>query len=581
MQKPNFVFLLATTLLVSCGGGEQPRIDLSHEKVVVFKPQSIDGLVQLPDGAVFKGGYKNGLFNGKGQLVWSNGDRYQGEFKNGLKNGVGKEVLASGVTYEGKYVNGYWQGKGKVKFKNGGSYEGDFKQNAFNGVGKYVSYDGIVYEGEFKNDRMDGKGTIHYPKGASYEGEVKDWKMHGAGVYTTSDKAVTYSGEFINNALNGKGRIKYKNGVTYTGDIKNWRADGVGKIVSKDGVSYTGEFKNNLYEGKGVLVYKNGNRYEGEFKEGLRQGHGKYVMANPKGRKKELVGWWEYDSYYGEKEPKRDKDGNVLETKKENKPPLDAEKLFYAQHDLLNASLAKVLPERPNLTDMYFLGFAGYGDQDVFMKEVLFAKKMFDKTFQTTGRSFVLVNNRKSIETEPLATVTNLEITLQQLAKVMDPEKDILFIYLTSHGSEKYGLSVSLAGLPFNDLSAAKFAQILKNSKIKWKVIAISSCYSGEFIDALKDEHTLVMTSARADHVSFGCSDEADFTYFGEALLKDSIPTTNSFVSAFKKTRELVMTRENKEKYDHSEPQLWTAPAIEKQLLNWRRSLVKTAMLAR
>lgn len=581
MKSYMYLFLLATILLLSCDSEKQSRIDLSHEHIVVFKPETINGLVQLPDGAVYKGGYKNGLFDGEGQLAWSNGDRYQGEFKNGFKHGEGKDILANGTTYEGQFTKGYWQGKGKVVFSTGESYEGDFQQNEFEGRGKYVAYDGVVYEGEFKNNRMNGKGTIRYSSGASYNGEVKNWKMHGMGVYSTADKTVTYSGEFVDNAQNGNGEIRYNDGSVYTGEIKNWQADGKGKAIAKSGTTYTGEFKYNLYNGKGVLEYKNGNRYEGEFKNGSRHGQGKFVMAHPKGRKKVLVGWWEYGSYVGEKEPKRDKDGNIVATTSKTREAIDAESVFYSQHDLLNSSLAKVLPGRPNQTDMYFLGFAGYGSQDVFMKEVRYAKHMFDKTFQTKGRSFALINNDRLTKTVPLASVTNLEIALQHLASVMDIDQDILFIYLTSHGSEKDGLAVSLPGLPLNDLSAKKLAEILKKSRIKWKVVAISSCYSGEFIDELKDEHTLIMTSARGDHVSFGCSDEAEFTYFGEALLKDSIPETNSFVSAFKKARELVMAREDKEKYDHSDPQLWTSPAIEKQLSTWRRTLVKTALLTR
>ena len=572
---------VVTIFLVACDSDDKSHIDLSREKVVVFKPESIHGLVQVPDGAIYKGSYKNGLFDGTGELVWSNGDFYRGEFKNGLKHGEGKEVFVSGTIYEGEFVNGYQQGKGKVKYNNGESYVGEFKQNEFDGNGKYLTHDGIVYAGEFKQSRMSGKGTIRYASGAFYQGEVRDWKMHGQGVYSTADKSTIYSGTFADNVQNGKGEIRYSDGSVYTGDIKNWQADGIGKAVAKRGTTYTGGFKANLYNGKGVMVYKNGDRYEGEFEEGSRHGMGKLIMAHPKGRKKELVGWWEYDSYYGEKAPKRDKDGNLLVDRKTRRVPLDAEDIFYSQSTLLDSSLAKVLPGRPHRPDLYFLGFAGYGSQDVFMKEVNYAQKMFDKTFATAGRSFALINNRQVVKTVPLASVTNLERTLQHLAKIMDLDQDILFIYLTSHGSAKDGLSVSLRGLPLNNLSADKLAGMLKASKIKWKVIAISSCYSGEFVDALKDENTLIMTSARADHVSFGCSDDAEFTYFGEALLKDSIPASASFVSAFAKARELIKARENKENYDHSDPQLWTSPKIEKQLLSWRHSLVKTSMLTR
>jgi len=581
MKKVLCFLLLAMFSLVSCDKSSGDLVDLRHEKVVVFKAKSSKGLVQLPDGAVYKGEYKNGLFDGEGQLVWSNGNRYVGEFRQGLKHGKGRDMLASGTVYDGDFVNGFWEGQGTLETGTGGTYVGEFKQGMLSGKGKYVSFDGKVYDGDFKNNRMNGKGSIIYPDGGRFRGEVKDWRMNGEGEYTTPKKYVIYKGHFVNDEMKGKGEIRYKDGSYYKGEIHDWQANGTGKAVSKRGMTYTGEFKNNLYNGIGVLVYKNGDRYEGGFEEGLRQGHGKLIRANPKGHKKLLVGWWQYGSYYGEVEPKKDKNGNLIASGTHKRAKLDAESIFYSQRNLLDTSLADIKAGRPDRVEMYFLGFAGYGGQDVFMKEVRFAKHLFDAKYLVKGHSVTLINNPKLAKSQPLASVTNLGIALKRIAARMNPEQDILFMYLTSHGSRKNGLSVSLPGLPLNDLSADKFAEILRQSKIKWKVIAISSCYSGEFVKALKDEHTLVMTSARADHVSFGCSEESDFTYFGEALLKDSIPSTNSFVSAFKKARELVMLREDKEKYDHSDPQLWTAPAIEQKLLAWRHGLKQTAMLGK
>ncbi|WP_084683783.1 C13 family peptidase [Psychromonas hadalis] len=55
----------------------------------------------------------------------------------------------------------------------------------------------------------------------------------------------------------------------------------------------------------------------------------------------------------------------------------------------------------------------------------------------------------------------------------------------------------------------------LLKSKIKWKVIVVSACYSGIYIETLADEYTLVMTASNAEQPSFGCSNSANFTYFG------------------------------------------------------------------
>ncbi|MGL1269263.1 C13 family peptidase, partial [Vibrio parahaemolyticus] len=72
----------------------------------------------------------------------------------------------------------------------------------------------------------------------------------------------------------------------------------------------------------------------------------------------------------------------------------------------------------------------------------------------------------------------------------------------------------------------------------------VSACYAGVFIDALKGDDTLVVTAADADHSSFGCDDDRDLTYFGEAFLKDSVPSTKTIEEAFKKAAVLIKQRE-------------------------------------
>ena len=570
------LLLPAAFLVMSCN--TESTIELSKEKVVVFKPESIDGLVQEPDGGIYKGEYKNGLFHGKGEMVWSNGDRYEGEFKNGLRHGKGTYVLANGTRYAGEHTDGFWHGEGVATFKSGDRYEGEFKMGDFGGKGRFVSYDGTAYEGDFELGRLNGTGSIFYKSRNSYSGEIKDWLPHGKGTFIDADSSTVYIGTFVSNEFSGEGEIIYKNGVHYKGQVKNWLASGQGRLTRTNGEEYTGEFKDHLYNGKGVLKYKNGNLYEGEFKDGLRHGYGKLIRAKPKGHKKELLGWWDYGVYQGKKKPKTDKDGNLIEERRARAQAVNAEKIFYQQSALLNTSLIKLRKGQADTPNMYFLGFAGDGSQDVFMKEINYARNLFDDKFRTRDRSYVLINNHKVVKDIPIASVTNLETAVQHLAKIMDREQDILFLYMSSHGSQKYGLHVALRGLPLNSLPAKELGRILRESKIKWKVIVISSCYSGGFIKELKDPHTLVMTSASDDRVSFGCSDDADFTYFGEALLTEAIPTARNFVDSFHIARELVKTKEKKQKYDHSMPQIWKAPKIEKHLSRWRQSLQLKAM---
>jgi hypothetical protein len=97
-------------------------------------------------------------------------------------------------------------------------------------------------------------------------------------------------------------------------------------------------------------------------------------------------------------------------------------------------------------------------------------------------------------------------------------------------------------------------------------VLIVSACYSGVFVEPLKTDGTLIATASDAEHTSFGCADDRDLTYFGEAFLKDSIPTTPSLEAAFKKATDIIQRRETAEHLEHSNPQLYVGPAIRERL---------------
>src|SRR5690606_21957893 len=118
------------------------------------------------------------------------------------------------------------------------------------------------------------------------------------------------------------------------------------------------------------------------------------------------------------------------------------------------------------------------------------------------------------------------------LAERSGPE-DLVFIYLTSHGTADHQLILQQPRLGLDDLSAPELAELLAPLAERTQVVVISACYSGGFIEPLKGPKRLVMTAARADRVSFGCSEESDFTYFGRALFAEALQQTDDIVHAF------------------------------------------------
>jgi len=153
---------------------------------------------------------------------------------------------------------------------------------------------------------------------------------------------------------------------------------------------------------------------------------------------------------------------------------------------------------------------------------------------------------------------------------MMGPD-DVLFLALSSHGSEDGSISVSNVGRAPAELSASALADMLKEAKIPWKVIVISACYAGGFIDALRDEHTIVLAAAAQDRTSFGCADDRDLTYFGEAFYRDSLPHATGLRAAFDAARQAIARREKQEQVEASDPQAYYGKQMEAKLATLER----------
>lgn len=215
---------------------------------------------------------------------------------------------------------------------------------------------------------------------------------------------------------------------------------------------------------------------------------------------------------------------------------------------------------------VFFLGFAGYGDERVFAEEIKLAAQQIGQRYGSTARSLLLVNDRRDLESLPLATHDNLRAALAELARVMDLERDVLFLALSSHGSQNGMLEVSNTGMPALGLSAATVSRFLRESGIRWKVIVVSACFSGTFVEPLADNRTIVITAASRTRTSFGCSDERHLTYFGEAFYRDALPGARSLRAAFEAARREIRRREREERVRASQPQSHFGPLMETRL---------------
>ncbi len=147
----------------------------------------------------------------------------------------------------------------------------------------------------------------------------------------------------------------------------------------------------------------------------------------------------------------------------------------------------------------------------------------------------------------------------------------MVILYMTSHGWDGGGLAIDYDYFDFNEMDGKRLSNILDNSGIKWKAVIVSACYSGGLIPALKNDHTLILTSSNADRPSYGCGDDSPLTYFAEALIKDSLAKSRNLVDAFESARKIIRKREMKELifFLQSRPQIFVGEAIRKRLKNW------------
>jgi hypothetical protein len=214
----------------------------------------------------------------------------------------------------------------------------------------------------------------------------------------------------------------------------------------------------------------------------------------------------------------------------------------------------------------FFLGFAGVGDEKVFAQEIGLASRVLGERYDMAARSVSLINDERDLDHAPLATVSGLKYALRGLGAQMNLDRDVLFLSISSHGAEDPAIIVSNSQLPLKDLTAEDLADALRESGIKWRVIIISACYAGGFIDRLRDPQTIVITAAAADRTSFGCSNDRDLTYFGEAFYRDALPTARSLREAFDTAKAAIAARERLEHVTPSNPQAYFGAKLEAKL---------------
>ena len=137
---------------------------------------------------------------------------------------------------------------------------------------------------------------------------------------------------------------------------------------------------------------------------------------------------------------------------------------------------------------------------------------------------------------------TSGDQALAAITEVTDRATKGCFLYFTSHGSPR-----GIVFGPDRMISPALMDRLIDG----WcgqrpTVVVVSACFSGVFADRLAAPNRMIMTAARRDRSSFGCSEDATYPYFDGCVL-ESLPSSSDFLVLADKAALCVERREREE----------------------------------
>ena len=123
------------------------------------------------------------------------------------------------------------------------------------------------------------------------------------------------------------------------------------------------------------------------------------------------------------------------------------------------------------------------------------------------------------------------------------------FVYLTSHGDQN-GIEV-IAGRDKYSLAPAELGLLLDRSCGQAPtIVVVSACYSGVYVDpAVLGPNRILLTAARRDRASFGCSPDFEFTFY-DACFIENFEGADSWADLARRLSTCVRTREAESRFE-------------------------------
>lgn len=249
-------------------------------------------------------------------------------------------------------------------------------------------------------------------------------------------------------------------------------------------------------------------------------------------------------------------------------PPGEAAQLAM----LMGDSLRNLQSQRPGTVDTYLV-VASFWNDPVFEREATQAEAILRQHFRSEGRSITLSAGGQGGRRYPAATPNNFAAALGRIGQVIDPNEDLVVVFVTSHGSPDGSVAIREADRMGAALRPVHMRDALAQAGIRNRAVIVSACFSGAFVAPLMDTNTIVLTAAAPDRSSFGCQPERDWTYFGDAYFNQSLRNGGTLITAFDQAKTLVDRWERERNLTPpSNPQRYVGPRAAELLARAERA---------
>ena len=226
-----------------------------------------------------------------------------------------------------------------------------------------------------------------------------------------------------------------------------------------------------------------------------------------------------------------------------------------AEHRRLERALAALAPQRRGTVDAYVVAVALDSDP-VFGREARAVAQVLERRYGATGRALVLAGSDGAGPSAlPRGAPDTLAVALARIAELMDKSEDALILYTTSHGAP-FGLYYHDGDSGYGAISPNRLRAMLDQLGVRNRLLILSACYSGVFLQPLRSPTTAIVTAASADRTSFGCAADNDWTFFGDALVNRALRKPQPLAAAFSEAQGLVAGWERQVGSEPSGPQM-------------------------